>query len=320
MNILQEIKNIGIIPVVCINDPAQALPLGKALIDGGLPAAEITFRTAAAEESIKLMSDAYPEILVGAGTVLTIEQAEKAVNAGAKFIVSPGLNAKVVSWCKEHNVPVLPGCTTPTEIETAIELGLDTVKFFPAEQSGGIAKIKAMAAPYTNMKFMPTGGISLDNMNDYLAFGKIIACGGSFMVKGELLEKGDWQTITDICKKTVRGLLGLRLAHIGINEANEGSALSTAHMIAELMGCEINEKGLGIFAGNSFEIMKSPGRGKNGHIAISTNNVERAIYHLSKRGIKFDQSSARFDEKGNIQYIYIDADFGGFAIHLTLKP
>ncbi len=319
MNIMEEIKNIGIIPVVCINDAAQAVPLAKALLDGGLPAAEVTFRTAAAEEAIKKMSDAYPELLVGAGTVLTTEQAQKAVNAGAKFIVSPGLNPKVVSWCIEKNIPVLPGCTTPTEIEQAIELGLDTVKFFPAEQSGGLAKIKAMSAPYTNMSFMPTGGISLDNMNEYMSFSKIIACGGSFMVKGDLLDKGDWQTVTDISKKTVKALLGLKLEHIGINEADEASAKATADMFAALLDCEVADRGAGFFAGSEVEVMKAPGRGRCGHIAISTNSVERAVYHLSRKGIKFDMDSAMYNEKGKMFFIYIDADFGGFDVHLIQR-
>ena len=173
MDILKVISNIGIIPVIKINDASKAVPLAKALIDGGLAAAEVTFRTDAAEEAIRAIAKAYPDMIVGAGTVLTIEQAQRALDAGAKFIVSPGFNPKVVKWCLDNGVTPLPGCTTPSEIEQALELGLKVVKFFPAEQSGGLAKIKAMSAPYGNVKFMPTGGVSLDNVNDYLANKKV---------------------------------------------------------------------------------------------------------------------------------------------------
>ena len=188
--ILKEMSNIGIIPVVALNDAKDAAPLAKALIDGGIPCAEVTFRTDAAEESIRIMATEYPEMLVGAGTVLTIEQVDRAVNAGAKFIVSPGLNPKVVKYCVDNNILVIPGCTNPSDVEVAIELGLETVKFFPAEPAGGLPMIKAMSAPYTKMKFMPTGGINENNLKGYLDFSKIVACGGSWMVKNDLIEAG----------------------------------------------------------------------------------------------------------------------------------
>ena len=317
MEILKEIENIGIIPVVCINDAEKAVPLAKALQDGGIPAAEITFRTDAAEESIKKISEAYPEMVVGAGTVLTVQQAERAVNAGSRFIVSPGFNPKVVKWCVDRNIPVLPGCTTPSEIEQALELGLNTVKFFPAEQSGGLAKIKALSAPYVNMKFMPTGGINLNNMNEYLSFKKIIACGGSFMVSGSLLDNNDWAGVTALTREAVKTLLGFKLLHIGINSENETKASETAKLLAELMGCEPErDNPKSVFVGSEFEVMKSQAAGKCGHIAIRTNSIERAMYYLTKKGFKFLPDTITYDENGKIKFIYIDADFGGFAIHL----
>ena len=161
--IIEQFKKIGIIPVVVLDDAKDALPLGKALCEGGLPCAEVTFRTAAAEETIRIMSSEFPDMLVGAGTVLTTEQVDRAVAAGAKFIVSPGFNPKVVKYCQEKNIPITPGIQTPTEIEAALELGLTTVKFFPAEPAGGLKMIKAIAAPYVNVSFMPTGGISESN-------------------------------------------------------------------------------------------------------------------------------------------------------------
>lgn len=317
MNILKEIENIGIIPVVCIKDAEKAVPLAKALIDGGIPAAEITFRTDAAEESIKRISEAYPEMVVGAGTVLTIEQAERAVNAGSRFIVSPGFNPKVVKWCTDRNIPVLPGCTTPSEIEQALELGLDTVKFFPAEQSGGLAKIKALSAPYVNMKFMPTGGINMKNMNEYLSFKKIIACGGSFMVSGDLLDSENWAAVSQLSSEAVKTLLGFKILHVGINSENEEQAISTAQLVSLLMGTAIErDTPKSVFVGTDFEIMKSHAASKCGHIAIATNSIERAMYYLSKKGFKFKEDTAAYDENGKIKFIYLDADLGGFAIHL----
>ena len=196
--ILEQLGTYGIVPVVVLQDAAKAEPLAEALCKGGLACAEVTFRTDAAEESIRIMSEKFPEMLVGAGTVLTTEQADRAVKAGAKFIVSPGLNPEVVKWCQAHEVPVIPGIVTPTEMEQAIGLGLTMVKFFPAEPAGGVAMLKAMAAPYVGIKFMPTGGINAKNLEDYLSFDKIICCGGSWMVKGELVKNGEFDKIRDL--------------------------------------------------------------------------------------------------------------------------
>jgi Entner-Doudoroff aldolase len=201
---LQKIQKTGIIPVVVLNDVKDAKPLAKALCEGGLPCAEVTFRTEAAEESIRAMATEYPEMLIGAGTVLTTQQVDRAVAAGAKFIVSPGLNPKIVKYCIEKEVLIIPGAITPSEIEQAIELGLEVVKFFPAEAAGGLTMIQAMAAPYTKMKFMPTGGISEKNVKEYLAFSKIIACGGSWMVSGDLVKAGKFDEITRLTKEAVK--------------------------------------------------------------------------------------------------------------------
>lgn len=198
--VLEKIEKIGIVPVVVLNDAKDAEPLAKALCNGGLPCAEVTFRTAAAEESIRIMSEKYPEMLVGAGTVLTTEQVDRAVAAGAKFIVSPGLNPKVVQYCLDKNIPVTPGTQTPSEMEQALEMGLDVVKFFPAEPAGGLKMIKAVAAPYTTLKFMPTGGINLENVEEYLKYDRILACGGSWMVKGDLVSDGKFDEIEKMTK------------------------------------------------------------------------------------------------------------------------
>ena len=197
----ERFQELGVVPVVVLEDEKAAVPLAKALVQGGLPCAEVTFRTEAAAESIRLMSEAYPDMLVGAGTVLTTEQVDLAVKSGAKFIVSPGFDPEVVDYCLEKNIPVLPGCITPSEVAQAVKRGLKVVKFFPAEQAGGIAMIKAMAAPYYNVKFMPTGGISPKNLRDYLSCDKILCCGGSWMVKGDMIKNGEFDKIQMLVKE-----------------------------------------------------------------------------------------------------------------------
>lgn len=201
--LLERIGEIGIVPVVVLNDVKDAEPLAQALCDGGLPCAEVTFRTDAAEESIRRMTKSFPDMLVGAGTVLTIDQVDRAVAAGAKFIVSPGLNPKIVKYCNEKGVLIIPGCANPSDVEQAIENGLSVVKFFPAEQAGGLNYIKAIAAPYTGLKFMPTGGINPKNVRSYLAYDKILACGGSWMVKGDLVQAGEFDKVRELVKEAV---------------------------------------------------------------------------------------------------------------------
>lgn len=201
--LLNKVSELGVVPVVVLNDAKDAAPLAKALCEGGLPCAEVTFRTEAAEESIRIMHEQFPEMLLGAGTVLTTEQVDRAVAAGASFIVSPGFDPEIVDYCLEKDILVLPGCITPSEVAQAVKRGLEVVKFFPAEQFGGVATIKALAAPYTNTKFMPTGGISAKNLRDYLGFKKIVACGGSWMVKNDLVEAGKFDEIKALTAEAV---------------------------------------------------------------------------------------------------------------------
>lgn len=199
----EKLRAMKIVPVVKLDDTKDAVPLAKALVEGGLPCAEVTFRTEAAAESIKRMLEAFPDMLVGAGTVLTTEQVDAAIEAGAKFIVSPGLNPKTIRYCQEKNIPILPGVATASEIEQALELGLDTVKFFPAEVNGGLLAIKALSAPYHMMHFMPTGGVGPQNVKDYLAFDKVLACGGTWMVKDALINGGEFEKIKEMTKEAV---------------------------------------------------------------------------------------------------------------------
>ena len=201
--ILKELEKNIIVPVVVLDDAKDSENLAKALVQGGLPGAEVTFRTDAAEESIRIMCEKFPEMCVGAGTVLTTEQVDRAMGAGAKFIVSPGFDPEIVDYCLEKGITVLPGCITPSEVAQAVKRGLEVIKFFPAEQSGGLAMIKAMSAPYTTVKFMPTGGISAKNVASYLECDKIFACGGSWMVKKNLIEDQEFDKIRALTEEAV---------------------------------------------------------------------------------------------------------------------
>ena len=207
---LQDLCNYGVIPVVVINKTEDAKPLAKALCEGGLKCAEVTFRTDAAQEAIRIMSKEYPDMMVGAGTVLTIDQVDRAVSAGAKFIVSPGFDPEIVDYCIDKDIPVVPGCMTPSEVAQGVKRGLEVLKFFPAQQAGGVAMIKAMAAPYTSVMFMPTGGINADTLEQYLSFKKIAACGGSWMVKADLIDSKDFEKITELTKEAVRLVKSIR--------------------------------------------------------------------------------------------------------------
>lgn len=209
-DVLKKISEVGILPVVVLDDAKDAKDLAKALIEGGLPCAEVTFRTAAAEESIRVISEAYPEMLVGAGTVLSVDQVKKAVAAGAKFIVSPGFDEEVVKYCLDNNIPVTPGVCTPSDVQNGYKMGLDVLKFFPAEPSGGLSMIKAIAAPYTMMKFIPTGGINENNMEDYLKYDRILAIGGSWMVKSSLVKSGEFDKIREMSKTAVARVKEIR--------------------------------------------------------------------------------------------------------------
>ncbi|HOM43089.1 MAG: bifunctional 4-hydroxy-2-oxoglutarate aldolase/2-dehydro-3-deoxy-phosphogluconate aldolase [Tepidanaerobacteraceae bacterium] len=318
-NILNQLSVIGIIPVVKIEDVNKAVPVAKALCDGGLNCAEITFRTANADKAIKSITSAMPNMLIGAGTVLTTEQVDKAIEAGAKFIVSPGFNPEVVRYCIERNVLIIPGCSSPSDIEQAIKLNLEVVKFFPAEALGGIKTIKAIAAPYVGLKFVPTGGINEKNMNEYLSSPRVLACGGSWMVNDALIKSGEFGKITELTQQAVKTMLGFELGHIGINSENTDEASQIAGAFSLMFGMDYREGNDSIYAGNSIEVMKKQALGRNGHIAISTNSMERAIAYMQSRGYELDLDNSKKDDDGNPVAVYFKQEIGGFAVHLTLK-
>jgi 2-dehydro-3-deoxyphosphogluconate aldolase/(4S)-4-hydroxy-2-oxoglutarate aldolase len=314
--LLTQIQNLGIVPVIKIDDPGKAVPLAKALKAGGLPCAEITFRTGAAEESIANISKALPDMLIGAGTVLTTEQAERAAAAGAQFIVSPGYNVEVAAFCIGRNIPIIPGCSTPSDMERAAAAGLEAVKFFPAEAGGGLDYIKAVSAPFPMLKFIPTGGINAENLNSYLSFNRIIACGGSWMVKTDLINEGRFDEITGLTKEAVHTMLGFRLSHLGFNTKSEDDARSTAGLWEKLFNFPVRQGISSIFAGPYFEHMKAPFLGGHGHIAIGTLSINRAVAYLKRQGYDFKQETAKSNAKGELTAVYLKDEIAGFAIHL----
>ena len=318
MEMIEKLSLAGLVPVIKVEDAADAVPLCKALAAGGLPVAEITFRSAAAEEAIKNVHKELPDIILGAGTVLTKEQVDRAVAAGATYIVSPGINREIVRHCKEKGVPIVPGCANPSDIEVALDEGLKTVKFFPAEALGGIKMIKAMSAPYGGVTFLPTGGINEKNLNDYLSFPKIVACGGSWMVPADAIAAKDWGRIETLTRDAVNAMLGLELRHVGVNSGSEEAAQKDAGDIARLLGWPLDDHAKATFVGVGFEVMKVPFRGKNGHIAIACNNIQRARWHMERRGFVFDQDSAVMKD-GKLRAIYLKDDVAGFAFHLLQK-
>lgn len=316
-SVINIIKNFGVVPVITIEDADKAEKLAEALMNGGLPVMEITFRTAAAQEAISRIRRAFPEAILGAGTVLTCRQVDRAITAGADFIVAPGFNREIVEYATSCGIPMIPGAATPGEMEQAMALGLDTVKFFPAEQNGGIAAIKAIGGPYKNLSLLPTGGINLKNLSSYLALNNVAACGGSWMAPAGLIAEGRFDEITALVRDSIRAVLGFKLAHVGINCADEGAAQAVAGCF-DPIGMDLPQQGnSSIFClDRGVEVLKTPGRGMNGHIAVSTNDINRAMFYLKRFGVSLDEGSIRKNDAGEVTSVYTEKEVGGFAVHL----
>lgn len=313
--VLNKLSAIGLVPVVAINDADKAVDLAKALIKGGLPCAEVTFRTAAGEEAIRRIAKECPQMIVGAGTVLTVEQAQRAIKAGAAFIVSPGFDRSVVQWCLDNKVPVCPGLNSASLVQEAISMGLEAVKLFPAEQCGGTGMLNALSGPFAQMKFMPTGGVNTKNLTDYAKCKNVFAIGGSWMVKADLINAEKWDEIIAICREAIKTLHGFTLKHIGINSSDEAEANTTADAFA-LFGFDKKVGNSSIFCDTAFEVMKKDYLGKKGHIAIGCNDIERALAYLSQYGYGINRDTLK-EDKGKIKVVYLDKEIGGFAIHLV---
>ncbi|MGN0658997.1 MAG: bifunctional 4-hydroxy-2-oxoglutarate aldolase/2-dehydro-3-deoxy-phosphogluconate aldolase [Emergencia sp.] len=304
--LLDKISKIGIVPVVVLDDAEKAEAAAGALREGGIDCAEVTFRTAAAEESIRRIRKAYPDMLTGAGTVLSCEQADRAVDAGAEFIVTPGYNPEVVDYCISKEIPVIPGCMDTHAIEMALSAGLDTVKFFPAEAAGGLAMIKALSGPYVNLKFLPTGGISEKNIAEYLAFPKIIACGGSWMIKPALVRENRFDEIARLTREAVRKMLDFEVIRMGILQENEEEAAGNAARFESL------------FAESFIELTGTSSGGTRGYIDVGTASVDRAVYYLGKQDVHFRMETAEYDGE-KLKSICLEEEAGGFAVRLVQK-
>lgn len=317
-DIYDTFRDIGIIPVVAIEDASKAADLAHALVKGGLPASEVTFRTACAAEAIEAMIKAEPNMLVGAGTVLNVEQAEKAVKAGAKFIVSPGYNPDVVDWCIKNKVPTMPGISNPSEITACINKGVTHLKLFPAERKGGYKIIDDFGGPFPQCTFMPTGGVTTENVGEYAKRKNILCMGGTWMVKKPLIEGEKWDEITQICKDAVKAMHNFKIEHVGINTKDEDDANKVADEFA-LFGLAKKVGNSSIFSSDAIEVMKGKGRGTCGHLSVLCNNIERALAYLKQFGFNPVMETAKWTGKENaspLKVVYLDKEVGGFAIHL----
>lgn len=317
--VLEKISQVGLVPVIKLNDVSKAVPLARALAAGGIPAAEVTFRAAGAAEAIAAIAEEIPDVLVGAGTVTTIAQVDEAVAAGATYIISPGFDVEVVKYCVDKNILIIPGCASAGDVSIASKLGLEAVKFFPAEAAGGVKMLKALSGPFSGMKFIPTGGISPDNLHDYLSLPAVIACGGSWMVPEKLLDEGDFDGITKIAKDAVYRMLDVTLDHVGINSKDESEASGTVSAFSGITGASPDEIPVSYFVDKTVEVMKQNGKGTMGHLAYSVTSIERAMRFYESVGFAFDTDTIQYNEKGKIKFVYFKDGFGGFAVHLKLK-
>lgn len=314
--ILNDIANIGMIPVLSIDKAQRAIHLAKALQKGGLPLMEVMFRTEAAADSIKQISEQMPDFIVGAGTVLTVEQAEKAVDYGAKFLVSPGFNPEVCKAAIKLDVPIVPGCISPTEVEAARVLGLNVLKFFPAVENGGLSAMRLLSGPYPDVRFVPTGDLTRTLCKEYLSFHKVAAAGGDFMLSYSDIHSDNYEKITSDVEETILGYLNFHIAHMGMNTNSKEESVALANKLGSVLKVATHEYTKSSFAGSLFEIMYEPFYHEKGHIAIGTSDATRAYHYLKRCGIEFIEETVSRDTNGNVIAAYLKENFGGFALHL----
>ncbi|PJJ28910.1 bifunctional 4-hydroxy-2-oxoglutarate aldolase/2-dehydro-3-deoxy-phosphogluconate aldolase [Lacrimispora celerecrescens] len=314
--ILNRIQKIGIMPVAVLDDVKNAVPLAEALCGGGIHCVVIPLSANAAEESIRIMTERFPKMLIGAGGILTTEQAGLAVNAGAKFIVTPEFSSSVVTYCIGRAIPVIPGVSTPDDVETAISFGLDAVNVSSAGQDRGFHMSQSMYSSYNHINFIPADGINEKNSSSYPAFDNILAC--RMVVEQDLLQAGAFEKIRDLTTKAIKTMLGFEFTHIGINLSNDAEADKTAGIFEAMFGFQKISGAGSLFAGTAIECMKPPCFGTKGHIAIATNSIVRAKNYFEAAGYKFNEASAKFNHNKMI-VIYFEEEVGGFAVHLLQR-
>lgn len=318
MNVLKRLGDNALIPVVVIDHEKDALPTSQALLNGGIDVIEITLRTEAAMASIEMIAQSCPEILIGAGTVTNCKQAEQAVNAGAKFIVSAGYDDDLVSWCIANDVLTIPGCVTPTEIMAALKHDLSVLKFFPTHIYGGLSAMKALSGPFPGIRFIPTGGINANNIAEFAAAPFVYTVGGSWVCTRDDIRENNFSRITLLCKDAVNRALGFQFAHMGLNAGNKINAQQIASVFEDVFGFSSKEGNSSIFASDAIELVKENGFGEYGHIAVSTCHMDRAISYLQKKGYSMDMST-RKQKNGRLYSIYLTQTISGFSIHLLQK-
>ena len=317
MDVLKRLAQSGVVPVVVLEDAKDAVPTAKAMLAGGIDVMEITFRTAAAADSIKAVARECPDMVVGAGTVINLEQCKLAVECGAKFIVSPGYDEETVAWCCDNGIPVTPGCVTPTEIMMALKHGLKVLKFFPANVYGGLSAIKSLAGPFGGVKFIPTGGVNAQNLAEFISSPYIHAVGGSWICPKADIAAGNFDKITALCKEARKTLLGFEVAHIGINTPDADAAMDVCKAFNDAFDFNVKQGNSSNFASTGVEVMKTMFKGANGHIAIRTTKMIPAIAEMERRGYELDMDSVK--DKNNIKAVYFKNEIGGFAVHLLQK-
>lgn len=309
----------GIVPVINIPCEELAVPLAAALTEGGLPLIEVTMRNDSAMASLARIKRECPQMTAGAGTVLSVAQADEAIAVGADFIVAPGFNPEVVEHCIKKGIPILPGCSTATEIEMGLKMGLKTFKFFPAELQGGVRTIKELCGPYRNIRFIATSGICMENIADYLSCKDVAAVGGSFMAPAALVQAEDFAAITRRCHEAVRLSHGFQLMHIGLNGANADEGTQRAERFAAIFDLPYHAGNRSDFAGSILESCKMKFPGAHGHIAIGTYSVERAVAYLQAKGITIREEFKNIAPDGQWIAAYLEEEIGGFAIHLLRR-
>lgn len=320
MEILERIGLEGLIPVVVINNADEAIYVAEAIHAGGLDTMEITLRSEAGLRAISNIAKYDTSIVLGAGTVLSLEKCKAAVDSGAKFIVSPGFNRDVVEWCLKSSISVIPGCVTPTEIQMALDMGIKIVKFFPADIYGGVLGCKALAGPFqhTGLSFIPTGGVNEKNLIEYIDKPFIHAIGGGWLCPREDINNRNYSNITLIVRSAIDTILGLNLSHIGIHQADANNSLDLVKKLEEAFHWPVRYGSNLYFVGKSIEVTNDIGSRANASITIVTDNINRSIYYLEKRNFTLDQRTAIYKE-GKLMAIYLDEDFGGFAVKLIQK-
>ena len=314
--VLERIADIGMLPVISIDKVERAVPLAQALSRGGLTLMEVMFRTDAAADSIAKIAAACPDFIIGAGTVLTTEQAKLAIASGARFLVSPSFNPQVVEFALNAGVPLVHGCVSPSEVDAACRMGLSVLKFFPAVENGGVKAMGLLNGPYPQVRFVPTGDLTLPLAIELLSYKKTAAAGGDFMLSYADIYVDDYAAIERSAAAALQTYFNFHVAHVGFNQSSKAAADNTAQRLSAVLGLSAQAFDKSTFAGTLFEVMHAPFHHAKGHVAIGTRDATRAYHFLKRRGVKFFEDTVTRDADGRVIAAYLQDDFDGFALHL----